>query len=1082
MPTQKNYKLVPVGGKMNDGAYPFRGEHRLPDGINHGHSGVQKVAPTSLLLRITGSNLVIEELQAAKGNELKCELAVDGSVPRPVSLSSSRRLALAVPGDGREYELTAVVKGEQARHFCRLALNGSEGRTVLRLRAPSNCGPDAVCLVADGKRLHPVAGWYSVPLHAEECGILVNVPELSLTGFGPGGAAGGGNSLLGEFPSLLQAGGAGLGGGQRESLVLPKIQTVQGTLGASGLAPATMQSFIFEAVPSPSGTLALQCVGSGQLVPLTLNEPVAVASAGGPFRVCLPGGSPEAGAASSPATAAGGGASVLVNSPSASGVPPTAAGAGSAGLVPELETRVSYVNGTPTYVAAAKDCFVQITAESGAVVSGYGIASLPLPHRNEQRVRLTLTDANGRTLLRQTAQVPAMQHAPVIVRLQDEPAAPATPPAVTGGGGAAGVGNVLVVGAEGSTVSIGGGPKANGTAGIRVPAQTAQSVTVEQTNPDGSVSAVTLNLGARTVTPAAPTFSPPPPVSVAPPTPAVDTAWVAQLAQVVQTSNLDEARQQVQLIRPPNPAATSVVGFVHEQLFKPAPTIAFVAQKDVLTAVQCPGHNLAASVASQPTTLVPMNGTVQVPPGASVTLTAESSKNGAPVAACRVQLVGSATTADVGDEQVVARLLDALQRHNMDPQRVADDLAGINLSTMSPTGQRLIPLLLNCLRRALAPSARRELLFFTCGNGFLDNIYTEQPQLQLTAAVDGQAAAPVPQRGRVPAIGILAGQQPHFVKLVAKDPATGSVITETTVTLMGPETSGDGRGSPSAAPRPSASFHFTGPDDGSHHVSDGSVLHPSRSTALVGGVESSANAGAEGSGTGPVTLPYLDATLQQVGSDVQLRFISPPHLRIVCDVDGIGGDTGRSDVVTKVGGGRFHRVELSLVDRYGRVVFQQRLEVPPMSSPAWGVALQDSGLALDPDAACTATVSVDRAPERAVQGNLVTFDTASPHYVLLRKYLNGLHGLCTGELGIRLPAGVSLKELEELVKLLRNRIAGTVDDGALKSELQAMRVRCGAPMLRDLISALIEVWSSMAPRSSGSNEAGRVYFRLTGSE
>ena len=106
---------------MNDLSYPFRGDYKLDRKLNHGHSGVSKVAPTSLHLRVTGSNLVLEDIHSHQNQSLSCELGVGNLKPRSVVLPEGQR-AFPVLNDGKDYHIIATVLGQQAKHYCKLTL------------------------------------------------------------------------------------------------------------------------------------------------------------------------------------------------------------------------------------------------------------------------------------------------------------------------------------------------------------------------------------------------------------------------------------------------------------------------------------------------------------------------------------------------------------------------------------------------------------------------------------------------------------------------------------------------------------------------------------------------------------------------------------------------------------------------------------------------------------------------------------------------------------------------------------------------------------------------------------------------
>jgi hypothetical protein len=119
---------APAGSNMNDLSYPFRGDYKLDKRLNHGHSGVSKVAPTSLHLRVTGSNLVLEDIHTNESQSVACELGVGHLKPRSVVLPTQQR-AFPVLNDNKDYHIFATVQGPQAKHYCKLTLRSSEPTT-----------------------------------------------------------------------------------------------------------------------------------------------------------------------------------------------------------------------------------------------------------------------------------------------------------------------------------------------------------------------------------------------------------------------------------------------------------------------------------------------------------------------------------------------------------------------------------------------------------------------------------------------------------------------------------------------------------------------------------------------------------------------------------------------------------------------------------------------------------------------------------------------------------------------------------------------------------------------------------------
>ncbi|KAK7201072.1 hypothetical protein NESM_000167300 [Novymonas esmeraldas] len=1098
-------KLVPIGCNMNDAAYPFRGEHRLASCINHGHSGVVKRVPTSLGMRISGSNLVIENVQTSKGTELECELGVDGGIPRPVALQPAS--AFMVPGDGHDYNLIAAVRvsGATARHYCRLTLNGSEGASVLRVRAPENCAPDTVYIVADGRRLRPTAGWFRVPIQTKECALVANVslgggdqpspPPPHVCFAAQPRSRSPSQQQQQRRPSSSDAARSPLrgGGGERRRSSPPPPP------------PPENLHFFLETVPAPAGppeqAALLTCRATGQVIALTPHGTVAVPYAGGPFQLQLP-----------PA-GLGDGAG-----PARTAVPPAVAD------VPDLETRIqppltpsasvgspgdasdtsagaaAAAASMPSFVATAPNFSLQLTGEAGSTVFGVGVASLPLLHRRAQSVQIVVSDAHGRVVLRQRSHVPALESAAAGLQLVDD-----------------GRGGLAVTARPGSRLSIGGVPQPDPSAAAALPRIVPQQVALEQPNADGTFSRATLDVAPRSAAAAgvlvpgvgSPTAVPVPVAGAPAATASQPEAWVRELCDALQKPHVEEQRRLVQNIRPASIPGSTIVSFVRDQLTRAPPAISFTVSKAGLEAVQCPGCSITAAVGNDPARQIPAFGSVALVPGKPALLTASMPSSQRPVSACRVQMsmamaatptsgaavpYSPAQTDGKADTELVNRLVDCLLRHNANATPVANDLSAMSTATFSAQGRRLLPLLTSCLRNAsasgaaaaatqvantqvaaaaaAAAAATPEEIFFTCGPGYVDNVYTSHPQYHLFGAVDDQAPSVLQQRGRVPASGVLEGERrPFFVRLTARDPATGAVKAERTITVLGIRPTAPSPSPPPPLPPATESTNVSAPMTAASapapDAAAGATLPPPEQTPLP-------------------AMPYVDVSLQTVGQDVQARLVCAPHLRLVCDVDGVGGSTGRSDFVAKMLATRPHHVNLSLVDAYGRVVFQQKLAVPAMTSPLWGLAVQHNGLSVDPETGSLATASIDRAPERTLQGNFVSFDASVPHFVHLRKYINGIHGSCAGEVSLRLPGLTLPPELEEVTRILRRRAGGQMSDPQAKAELQQLRARCSAPAVVELITSILDGWpafAGVAVQTGGRDSpSSRVFFRLTGTD
>lgn len=163
----------------NDKAYPFRGNFRVEREVNHGHSAVWKVAPTSLNLRISGSNLRLDGIEVPETSELSCELGVGSKQPVAVTFPAGQ--SLAVPS-GNDYHIHASVFGRRSKHYCRLTLQSTQSTdpcvplSTPPAQSPTSYHPTFVQMVVDasvpspfvtvdGAPFYPENGVLQFPLH-----------------------------------------------------------------------------------------------------------------------------------------------------------------------------------------------------------------------------------------------------------------------------------------------------------------------------------------------------------------------------------------------------------------------------------------------------------------------------------------------------------------------------------------------------------------------------------------------------------------------------------------------------------------------------------------------------------------------------------------------------------------------------------------------------------------------------------------------------------------------------------------------------------------------------------------------------
>lgn len=1084
-------KLAPIGSSMNDAAYPFRGEHRVPAAMNHGHSSVVKLKPTTLAVRISGSNLSIEQLEVPKGQELKCELGIDGGLARPVDLACTPLSGLAVPGDGRDYNLTATVCGDN-KHYCKMTFNGSEGNRYLRVRAPPRSQEQVaqIRLCADGRELEPADGWYAVPLQTEECSITLSESSNA---------------------SLLR--GQTIGPSARR-VYDDKVGTMTGQWQSNEVSPlheAGATPIVLQAVrdlPEGNAIPVLESVKTGQSYPLSDNASVAVPTQEGPFRLRLPSSSSHcssSGAVSPlpvPAVVPTSAAPTPPPPPPPAPAPappvtgttlvPPAPVAEVAAVqpperIPEIETSLLQEQGVaPQFVVKAAGFQVHLTGANGATCSGMGEAALSLPHKGMQFVSISILNDRGKEVLRQRTQLPCMELPPVEVQVTENTT------------------EMAVTARKGSSLLVSGTPVSDPESGVRVAGGGAmQTISIQQPNGDGSVSSVVLNVIPKTeVAPPAPTNA------VGQPDYA---SWLGNVVTCLKDPAVAEGQRRLQSVAPPSSDAAVLQQFIYDKLVTAVPEFTFVTQPNSLDGVQCPGFNLSASVGNQPPYFVSSNGSIQVSPGNSVHIAATHPSSGKTVGTCRIHL---SLPRQNEDELLMARICDSLQRHNLNPAAVAEDLASTNGSSLSSLGVRTVPLLVQCLRKVLEGQLK-ETVLCTARDGYLENIYTRDQSCSIFSSINNGHSVNIPQHSRLPATGTFPVNEPTFVKLTAKN-AAGEIKGETVLTVMGPAPQQPPPLLSSKAVSPHESQPRTpillAPPPAVVLSSSPSIESTAVATALAPAtapapavVSTPAPLGPPSRPTTPIlpntsvlshhcpphpvsagapaAIPYLDVSMQQVSQDIQIRALTAPGMQIACNIDGVGGNTGKNDVITKVHAQQPHSLELSLIDSYGQIVFQQKLEVPAVSSLVWGLCLQETGMSVDPDGmSTTTTISLDRAPERTLQGNFMPFDTCKPHYVCLRRYLNGIHGICSGELALRLPGYISPQDISSIIHLMKTRNENRIDWFNFERQMLVLSSQAGAPVMRDLIAIIVEACKHQMEGGRGESTGPRVFFRLTGAE
>lgn len=297
----------------------------------------------------------------------------------------------------------------------------------------------------------------------------------------------------------------------------------------------------------------------------------------------------------------------------------------------------------------------------------------------------------------------------------------------------------------------------------------------------------------------------------------------------------------------------------------------------------------------------------------------------------------------------------------------------------------------------------------------------------------------------------------------------------------------------------------------------------------------------------PAPPVYLDVSLQRMADTNFVRLLTRPELRLVCVIDGRGGDTGRSEHLTELAPQLPHHLELSVMNAQGCVLFQQKLDVPASGEAVttaateeplvWGLAVQDGGLAVDPDVSRGAVtrLSVDRGAETVLQDHLARLDTSTSRHVILHRFRpsggaargtqhmgdNYTHDMrpgyysensgvpqsraitdsamtWVGTVRLRLPGFVGVRIISEIAALLADASDESAQEERVRTRLKELRRDYGAvTVVRELVTAALDLMHrtlsretahrSAAPsmssqRELSSSSGSRVYFRLTGTD
>nr|CCD17554.1 unnamed protein product [Trypanosoma congolense IL3000] len=1073
MPIRHRYP--PVGSKMNDAGYPFRGEYKLEPPLNHGHAGAIRKENTYLMFRITGSNLAIEKLQPCKGQKLQCELGIDDGPEKPINFPTGSG-TVPVPNDGHEYHLTAIVQGTGSKHYCKMSLNGTAKNNIFRLRAPVDAhGVENIKLIVDGEQISPSGGWYTIPTNAKEC-------SLHYVGKDP--------VMVAPVPHALQR--------ANENATI-MVQTTLGTLENA----------------------AIFCSGNGELVHLSPDRPVRLSVDSGPYTFLLPR------VPAAPVLAPVPAVTMPSTQPTVLDEAPTA--------VPVLETMTSESldgpQAPPVFVTTADGFMIELVGDNGMSASGYGRVQLPLPDRQAHRIQIKVSDMNGRVYLRQTTMVPATDSPPVRLSLAKNAMGSHT---VKGGAssqitvdnqapvnGAVGAslvsgGNHVVMVKEGPATLIldidtsfdHGNLSTAATAvpqpAIPTPPQAAKNEawvhdlacalqcadadtmrqkiqTIVPSNPD-----VTAILGFVSEQ----LFRTPPTISFSREaenvsdircpgynvTASVDNGAPCVLSGV--SSIQIPAGHKVTLS-----AVSTVTGLTvasccahYPSLSQRNPDEVFVARlldifqrcglspEVVLTELQnvsqpqsASGQQLLSMLTGtfrrlleiSPSTISIVSG--DVPEKGQILIAVNNqhprhlSRRGAmkvtdPNCKLRISYCEEKAAPVQPHNEFVSKMVDAYSRGP--PSELINRWMAVPVEAAEE--KSLIDLLVHILKehevtlrherdRIIASSAP-DTLYFECDGTSLRNIRSKKAS-QLSYNVDGTGFLVLGQGGQIPQGYTFPKGSSHSVELVARNTADNVMCGEVVVTLKESE-------------------------------------------------EAKALAAAE-----KREVSFLDTNMAVVMEEVHLKLMCSPKFRIKCDVDG-GEDRvwgSHSECVARMNASCGHRVNVSLLDSDGNAVFQHRIVVPPMLLMQWALRMENNSLHVDSCGVANGasfTASINRAAERELSGPLM-LDGEGPHTVLLRRYASAAEydKICTGEVYLMLPPLIESVHLKELTNIFHETIASGGDEMQRRLNDLCMRVPSGT--LKEFISAFSRSMAANQPsieRGRSAERGPRVHFRITGDE
>jgi hypothetical protein len=1038
------------GCNMNDKGYPFRGDYQMDREVNHGHSGVWKVVPTSLNVRISGSNLRLETLEAPKSQDLTCELGVGNLKPRRVALPQGHQ-PLEVPGDGKDYQLHAAVSGARTKHYCHLTLVGTPGADHVRVHVHPSCEP--LLAEADGSVQYPIDGVLSLPMFAKTLQLRPAAPRSPQRI----------HQAIGSVPLCVVQGADNsqpvliLPSGEEIPLFTNSAQPVD--IPASGglvqlklprleprVGPASACPEVDVRITKEGDQAHILVTARGSWVELSLDGHAPLAA----FHSCIAAFDPNRACAimlsvSDPTTrhvqlrqqlllpaVGGGGKNTKDSHPPVSCRLEDGPGPNDRTLFMPQDGFVS-VDGMP-----------MVPADRGVSVD----CSYP------KTAYLTQRNPDGSTCTAQFS-LPAKKGADTgdgwlndLANLLDDPYRPLDqllsglsqlhPSTDAGKRVLNHLGKLLGKPAPNFELRIAAGSAPTvlsdlncrgfnlaASHGNEAPCIIPQGGSLQM---DPRIPARLIALDARGSPAATATVSLAAQPSLGP---NPDEQLVKNMLDATNASPMPfDLANRLSAIPTQSPSGLQLLPALANMLRKipaTAPLIPSSTGHDIM--VQC---NVERESGIQVQMQLDGNPSQRVTPNQQI-----------PVSSNIILLTLKVTRASVSS-QYEQELVEAYKR--TEPRQLSRRWAE-QCHPRDLVEEELHPILV-ALAKELeeanqrnaansnnsASGATAAVIQFVCGEGQLSNIKCEGHQV--SALVDDMPSIGVGYGGQVPPGVPFSEGTSHRVRLVARD-AAGVVRGEVQTTVFGTKKSS------------------------------------------AGGVT------------------YLDASIQPAEEQsLRVRLTAPPGFSINYDIDGKRGESSRgNEAVMLVDGRKPHTIGVNVVDGSGAIAFQQKLDVPVIASASWALQMQNNNISIIPtasDRGFSTTASLDQGPERVLDGSQIRLDHDAPHQIVLRKFFGDKNIPC-GELLLRVAHFVDPDDTLAAARALQSipSQAGG-DPAAAFMELQKIHDRTPSGILKKLLGELLAKLGSSSGKddyfkrttmaSGPSPSAPVVFFRLRGDE